>query len=226
MKFDDEAVFAAAADNRRRIADLLDGLTETEWEAPSLCEGWNVRHVAAHLLQPMLVGFGRFVLIALRHHGDTNATVDHIARWLARKEPAEIVGLLRAHADDRVGPPRVGPWGPFADTCVHLRDIARPLGRADDAPTEHWAALLGYLTSPRAAAALVPAGRAEGLALDATDAGQRYGDGAATLRGPAEALGMALTGRTVALADLSGPGVAVLRDRIARDSHAPRRRSG
>lgn len=224
MTFDDEAVFAAAAENRLRIADLLDGLAESEWAAPSLCDGWTVRHVAAHLLQHVFVGFGRFVLISLRHRGDTNAAVDHIARGLAREEPAEIVDLLRAHANDRVDPPRVGPWGPFADTCVHLRDIARPLGRVDDAPTQHWAALLGYLVSPRAAAALVPAGRAEGLAFVATDAGQRYGDGA-VVRGRAEALGMALTGRTVAVADLSGPGVGMLRDRITRDSHAPRRSS-
>lgn len=213
MTLDDEAVFAATARNRRRIADLLDGLTAAEWAVPSLCDGWTVRHVAAHLLQHVFVGFGRFVLLSVRHRGDTDATVDHIARSIARREPAEIVHLLREHADDRVDPPRVGPWGPFADTCVHLRDIARPLGRDDDVPSEDWAALLGYLTSPRAAGALVPPARTDGIFLEATDVGERYGDGL-VIRGPAEALGMALTGRAVALADLSGPGVGVLRHRI------------
>jgi len=208
-----EQVYAAATRNRLHLADLLDGLRAEQWEAPSLCAGWTVRHVAAHMLQHVFVGFGRFVVLALRHRGDTDATVDHIARRLARRETAEIVVLLRQHAGDRVDPPRVGPWGPFAETCVHLRDIARPLGLEDDVPVDDWAALLGYLTSGEAAASLAPPGRTAGLRFVATDLDRGYGAGA-EVAGPAEALAMGLTGRTVALEDLSGPGVEVLRARL------------
>lgn len=211
---DHTPVYAAAARNRLRLADLLDDLTDAQWETPSLCAGWTVRHVAAHLLQHVFIGFGRFVLVALRHRGDTDAAVDHIARRLARHEPAELVALLRAHAHDRVDPPRVGPWGPYADTCIHLRDIARPLGLGTDLPPEEWAVLLGYLTSDRVAPALVPAGRLDGLSPAATDVDFRAGDGA-PVSGPAEALAMALSGRSAALPDLTGEGVPALRARIA-----------
>ena len=34
---------------RRSLADLFDGLSADEWEAASLCAGWRVRDVAAHL---------------------------------------------------------------------------------------------------------------------------------------------------------------------------------
>src|SRR4051812_49336691 len=34
---------------RRGLADLLDELSEAEWETPSLCAGWRVRDVAAHV---------------------------------------------------------------------------------------------------------------------------------------------------------------------------------
>lgn len=143
----DEEVYEATARNRLVIVDVLDGLTAEQWRAPTLCAGWTVHHLAAHLLQPVFVGFGRFFLVALRHRGDTDAAVDHFARHLARRHgPSEIVALLREHAHDRVDPKRVGPWGPFAETCLHLRDISRPLGLSADVPTSDWAALLGYLT--------------------------------------------------------------------------------
>ena len=200
------------AANRRMIADVLDGLDDTRWTAPTLCRGWTVRHLAAHFVQPMLVGFGRFFLAALRFRGDTDRTVDHFTRRLARRPPAELVALLRAHADDRVDPPRVGPMGPFAETCVHLRDLARPLGLAADVPAEHWRTLLDYLTAPGAAPALVPPGRLDGLRLVATDLDWSAGTGR-TVSGPVEALGMAVTGRAAALADLRGEGVDRLRTR-------------
>ena len=36
-------------DQRAGLADLLESLTPEQWVAPSLCEGWRVRDVAAHL---------------------------------------------------------------------------------------------------------------------------------------------------------------------------------
>ena len=84
-----------------------------------------MRDLAGHLLQPMLIGFGRFFLTALRHRGDTDATVDELARTLARRHLDELVTLLREHAGDRVDPPRVGPMGPPGRTAA-LADLAGP----------------------------------------------------------------------------------------------------
>ena len=37
-------------DERRvAVADILDGLEPEEWSTPSLCDGWTVRDVGAHL---------------------------------------------------------------------------------------------------------------------------------------------------------------------------------
>jgi uncharacterized protein (TIGR03083 family) len=198
-------IFELTSRNRLMIADFLEDLDERSWGAATLCQGWTVHHLAAHFVQPMLIGFGRFVLAALRYRGDTDRTVDHFTRRLAAKPRAELITLLRAHAGDRVDPPRVGPMGPFAETCVHLRDIARPLGLPADVPVEHWRLLLDYLTSPGAAPALVRPGRLAGLRLEATDTDWSAGAGE-LVSGPIEALGMAVTGRPAALRDLSGPG--------------------
>ncbi|MEU8658232.1 maleylpyruvate isomerase family mycothiol-dependent enzyme [Actinoplanes philippinensis] len=199
-------IFRLTTENRLMIADLLDGLDDTAWGAPTLCEGWTVHHLAAHFVQPMLIGFGRFFVTSFRYRGDTARTVDHFTRRLADRPRGELTALLRAHAADRVDPPRVGPMGPFAETCVHLRDIARPLGLDADVPVEHWRLLLDHLTSPSAAPGLTPPGRLAGLRLVATDTDWAAGEGA-LVSGPAEALGMAITGRRAALPDLTGPGV-------------------
>lgn len=206
----DKEISTRTTRNRLEIADLLEGLSPAQWRSGTLCAGWTVRHLAAHLLQPMLVGFGRFFLTAVRHRGDTAATVDHFARSIARREPVELIALLRHHAPDQVDPPRVGPMGPFAETCIHLRDISRPLDLDVDARRDDWLALLGYLTSGRAAPGLLAPGRIRGISLHATDADWQHGHGP-QVRGTLEAITMAITGRTPALEDLRGPGVGVLR---------------
>ena len=40
------------AGERRDLAAVLAGLTPEQWDAPSLCTGWRVREVAAHLSLP------------------------------------------------------------------------------------------------------------------------------------------------------------------------------
>ncbi|MFL6079043.1 MAG: maleylpyruvate isomerase family mycothiol-dependent enzyme [Ornithinibacter sp.] len=208
-----EQLYARTSRNRLAIADVLDSLDAEQWDAATLCKGWTVRHVAAHLLQPMLVGFPRFFLTAVRYRGDTLRTVDHFARVLARNEPEQLVALLRAHAPAQVDPPRVGPIGPFAETCIHLRDIARPLGLAATAPQEDWIALLDHLTSDGPTPALATSQRTAGISLEATDAEWRSGSGP-RVSGSTEALTMAITGRVPALDDLHGPGVDLLRARL------------
>jgi hypothetical protein len=55
-----------------------------------------------------------------------------------------------------------------------------------------------------------------GLRLVATDVDWQHGAGP-EVTGPGEALRMALAGRPAALADLTGPGLAVLTGRVATD---------
>ena len=202
-------IFARTTRNRREIADVLESLDPVQWGAETLCEGWTVRHMAAHFLQPMLVGFGQFFVTSLRYRGNTAATIDHITRRNAVIEPAHLVALLRQHASDEVSPPRVGPMGPFAETCIHLRDIARPLGLAADVRSEDWLDLLPYLTSGKAAASLTTPARIRGLSFRPRGWETSFGAGL-EVTGTPEALAMAITGRKAACADLAGSGVDLL----------------
>jgi hypothetical protein len=49
MRADGEFIFAAVAEQRRQIAGLLDSLGDTQLACPSLCAGWDVKTVAAHI---------------------------------------------------------------------------------------------------------------------------------------------------------------------------------
>lgn len=94
--------------------------------------------------------------------------------------------------------------GPFAETCIHLRDIARPLKLQVNACHDDWLELLTYVTSGRAAPGLIPSGRIDGISLRSTDAHWQHGDGP-EVKGTLEALTMAITGRGSAIGDLEGP---------------------
>ena len=43
------------------LADCLDALPEERWDAPSLCEGWRVKEVVAHLTMPARYGEDEFM---------------------------------------------------------------------------------------------------------------------------------------------------------------------
>jgi uncharacterized protein (TIGR03083 family) len=211
MSADDTSSLVAAG--RLVFADLVDQLDEEQLSCSTLCAGWDVRTLTAHMLLPFEVTFARFVLTSLRHRGNTALTVDAVTRRIARRPTADLVAELRSHAWTRVAPRRVGPEAQVVETAVHLRDVARPLGLNADVPLDHWQAVLAYLVSDGVAPGVMPRGRVDGLTLEPTDLGWRHGEGPG-LVGTAEALGMALTGRRVALLDLQGPGVEVLTARL------------
>jgi uncharacterized protein (TIGR03083 family) len=50
-----------ARDERTELADLLATPTPTQWNAPSLCAGWRVRDVVAHMFSYEELGVGGLV---------------------------------------------------------------------------------------------------------------------------------------------------------------------
>ena len=67
---DDEQTFAAIAEERRALADVLDGLDAAQWSTPSLCGEWDVRGVAAHLVAPTVTGIPEILWLVLRARGN------------------------------------------------------------------------------------------------------------------------------------------------------------
>ncbi len=210
-----ETVFQIATANRLLAADMLADLSPQQWQTPSLCAGWTVREVAAHLLEPVETRIGTAGLLAriIRYRGSLDRMVDAEARRVAARPTGAIVAGLREHASTRLDPPVIGPLGPMTDTCIHLRDAARPLGLTTSPPPASWRPALDFLVSKRATKGFLPRDRVTGLDLVTTDQDWSHGAGA-QIRGSSEALALAISGRPAALADLAGPGVDLLRARI------------
>ena len=207
-----EKIFDAVATERRRIADLVDTLDEAALATPSLCAGWDVKTVAAHLVSVFADSFWTFQWAALRH-GGFDCAIDHLARRRARAPAAEITSVLRRRADHRLDPPVTGPLSGLTDVLVHGGDICIPLGREFHPEDEQVGWALDFLTG-HLPLGFVPRGRLRGIAFRSTDIGRTWGNGA-EIRGTASLLMMAAAGRVDTLAMLDGPGVPVLRKRLS-----------
>jgi uncharacterized protein (TIGR03083 family) len=210
---DEEHVYALARRNRLLAASMFAELSDEQWSTPSLCAGWTVRDVCAHLVPPK-GGYRLLPLVrdVIRFRGDLDRMVDVRTRRLAARPPAELVAALRDRAGERLTAPVVGPHGPMVDTAIHLRDAARPLGLPTNPPPEDWRPVLDFLLTRPAERGFVGRGRSEGLRLEATDVDWSHGAGR-LVRGAAEALALGIAGRPAAYADLEGDGVEVLRSR-------------
>jgi uncharacterized protein (TIGR03083 family) len=213
MTSDHEHVYALAARNRALAASMFANLTVEQWSTPSLCAGWTVREVCAHLVPPE-GGHRLFRLLGdvIRFRGDLDRMVDVRTRELAERPTAELVAALRSRAGERLSAPVVGPYGPMVDTAIHLRDAARPLGLPAGPPPEDWRPVLDFLLTRPAERGFVGKGRTASLRLEATDLDWSYGAGE-LVRGTGEALALGIAGRPAAYADLMGAGVDVLRAR-------------
>ncbi len=213
-----DELWAAIDTQRVRTTDLLSELTPAEWDTPSLCDGWTVRDVAAHLtLQQMTLGAA--LLGALRHPGSLNHIINASARARATLPTDRLIADIRGMVGSRRHNIGVTPLETLIDIVVHGQDIAVPLGRNLAGPTTvavttadrlWWSrsTRIGRLTS-------TVLGHLDhrGLRFVATDAHWSAGDGD-EVRGPLLSIVLVLTGRPVGAEALEGPGASRLRQRL------------
>ena len=213
VKVDRESIFVAVADERRQIASLLEGLDDAQLTTPSMCAGWHVKTVAAHVVSTVMDGAPAFLRLALRR-GSWRCAIDELARRGAQLPAAEIAANLHRCADRPISPPLFGPLGPLADVLVHSGDIRIPLGLPFQPEPQLAALAMDFLTGPWSLG-FVPLGRLRGISLRANDVSRAWGSGA-EIRGPVSALMMAVTGRTALVHLLDGPGLPRLCGRVQR----------
>lgn len=175
---------------RAWLADLLESLPEQAWREPSLCDGWTVRDVGAHLTFAH-ARVRELLWPAFRAGFRYDVTI----RDAAIRSPLthqEIVSTLRGFVGSRRRVAFITDLEPLIDVLVHTQDICQPLGIDHAMPPDAAAA-----AATRVLATPPPIRRwrpPRGVRLVATDADWAHGVGAER-RAPMQSHLLALTGR-------------------------------
>lgn len=199
-----------AHDERADLADLLATLTPPQWDAPSLCAGWRVRDVVAHMFSYDELGIGGLVSRFVKGRVNTDrVNAVGVSAYAGRSTDA-LVDLVRHHLRPRGLTAGFGGRIALTDGLIHHQDIRRPLGLPRDIPADRMRIVLSFA---RTAPTIGAAKRIRGLTLIATDLDWSAGKGP-TVEGPAESLLMAIAGRRGTAQELTGPGQATLAHRL------------
>jgi uncharacterized protein (TIGR03083 family) len=202
------AMIAAA---RTDLAEYLDTLSPEQWDAPSLCSEWRVRDVVAHVVQATTeLRLSVVIKRVLKSGFRLNRAIATAAKEDGALPPSVLLDQLRSGINSRIRPPTTSVDGLLADLVVHTQDIRRALGPPGTIPEARLQAALDNMCG--VGGILGNKKRIAGLQLRATDIDWAFGSGP-EVSGPGEALLMAMCGRKVALTDLTGDGVAILRAR-------------
>ncbi|MGW2224283.1 maleylpyruvate isomerase family mycothiol-dependent enzyme [Streptomyces formicae] len=201
---------------RLGIADFLEELDADDWGRDSLCTGWTVRDVAAHLTLSTRTTLLDLLKGAIGARFDwERMEYDKARDRAARHTPAELVAQIRQTAGSPRRAPLSAPLDPLTDFLVHGQDIARPLGRARPMPGPQTVAALDHVVASPFYGAKK---RLRGVRLVATDADWSTGAGPAEARGPAGDLLLVVTGRRAGLAAVTGAGAERLAERLGERS--------
>jgi len=208
-----------AAAEATDLADFVESLEPAQLDAPSLCEGWRVRDVLAHLYGGATGSLASHLSAVARHGFSIPRASKATAVAIAdRNDAHEMARAVRRFAAEyAAGGANRGivrllkPRDLLVDQLVHHQDIRRPLGLPRPIPVDRLTAALD--AAPGVTALVRSKGRAKGLLLVATDLDWHAGSGP-LVRGPGEAILLALTGRPALLGELTGDGVEILRQRL------------
>ena len=179
---------------RQRLTDLYADLTPDQWSAPSLCAGWRVREVLAHVTMPYRHSGLRVLRGIAAARGNFNRFADRIAHEdAARLSDAELLTALRDNINHPWRPPRGGQVGALSHDVIHGLDVTEALGlsRVPADRVRHVLAGAG----PRALAYFGT--DLTGRRLVATDTDLVLGDGPDVVELPAVDLLLRVTGRVM-----------------------------
>lgn len=187
---DADEIWRCVDTQRAELADLIDTLDAQQWLAPSLCDGWRVRDVAAHLTHSHMSP-ARAIVEAVK----SGFRFDPMIRRLGVEDPrsqSEIAAALRAMVGARKRVPGTSVQQPLIELLVHGQDMTVPLGI--DRPMPIAAAVEAADRLSRMKFPLNAMARLDGIRLIATDADFAAGQGR-EVRAPIRDVVLVLAGR-------------------------------
>jgi uncharacterized protein (TIGR03083 family) len=103
------------------LADLLDG--SSLWDAPSMCEGWRVREVVAHVTMAARYDEPTFMSMLQEDGFDFTRLSNRVAAADAQLPEATLLANLRDPAQHAWTPPGGGQRGALSHIVIHGLDV-------------------------------------------------------------------------------------------------------
>ncbi len=190
------------AAERGELATLLADLPKERWDEATLCAGWRVAEVVAHLTMPFRYSSRRFMLELAKSRGNFNQMSDRRARQDARElTVAELTATLADNVNHPWKPPGGGYLGALTHDIIHGLDITVPLGIGRVVPADRLGMILPNLTAPKTLRYF--GADLSGIELRATGTDWAFGSGS-PVTGSAQDLALALCGRKLPPGRLEG----------------------
>jgi uncharacterized protein (TIGR03083 family) len=183
------------------LADLLAAATDAQWDTPSMCDGWRVREVVAHLTMAARYSEEEFMAELRRCEFDFTRLSNEVASRDAALPTDELLACLRSAIMQHWTPPGGGYHGALNHVVIHGLDVTVPMGAARLSPDDTIRIVLDDLTAGSGPNHFGI--EFEGRHLQATDLDWSHGEGQA-LRGAAADLALALCGRKLPAGRLEG----------------------
>jgi uncharacterized protein (TIGR03083 family) len=202
-----------AHEERSALAQDLASLTPERWRQPTLCQGWDVEEVVAHLTAAASLGSGAWLRSMVRARFNPDV---HNRRQLEAhrgRTPAETLQRFGTIIDSTTAP-SLHTAAYVGEVLVHAQDVRQPLGLTGSPSVGALSSVADFYVQRD----FTVNGRSlsAGLALRADDGPFSAGEGPAVV-GPTLTLVMAMAGRAVYLDHLHGSGLPILRERLLAD---------
>jgi uncharacterized protein (TIGR03083 family) len=186
---------------RLKLADQIEALDETAWNAASWCDGWRVRDVLGHLVHLAEASQLSMGADIIRGGLRPDRALSRSARRLGDAPVPELCQRLRVSADGRFrvlgSPPAVA----LGEVLVHGSDALRPVGaEVHSSPADATTVLDTYWKLGRFAFHAAPH---QGHRLTATDCDWTKGSGP-EIKGKAIDLLLFVANRSQVLSNLEG----------------------
>lgn len=194
-------VRAAIAAERSEFAAVLDGLAAHTWDEDSLCGGWRVREVAAHMSLGFRYSLPKVAGELVKARGSLNRMTDRCARKdAAAFTTTQLAASLRDNAHHPWKPPVGGFVAALGHDVVHSLDITVPT-KVDRVIPEDRLRILLDAVDPKSFRFF--GARLDGIQLHATDLDWTFGTGT-PLTGTAQDLLLLTFGRKLPPGRLEG----------------------
>lgn len=212
----DTIVWRYVRQSRLHLLSYLETLTEVQWNTESLCDGWKVRDVVAHLILIHRYEFKGSTQDFLRSGLRFNTFLKRTAIKLGREHTTELLRLFAGTIDDQQHASLVSPLNVLADLLVHEQDIRLPLNHQKMMDTDaldliftHWEPRRFNIGERLSGIST----RLKGIQLVIVDLNISIGTGYQVV-GSAQDILLIMLGRYDAFGRLSGEGLPILHSRV------------